>query len=257
MSELPESSARIWRWFGWYGRRYIRKHFDGMRIMHDGLPPRCEGRAMVVYSNHPSWWDPMAAIVMADWAYRDRRHYAPIDAAMLQKYGIFKRLGFFGVEKETARGAAAFVRISAAILEQRQSCLWVTAQGEFTDVRSRPIVLRAGVAHLARRLEDIALVPAAIEYPFWNERLPEVLVRFGEPIYTAEHPGQSVEQWQARLTMALTSAADKLAIAAKERDASVFETILTGKGGTSVVYDAWRRARAWCGGEKYSSRHGN
>ena len=40
--------------------------------------------------------------------------YAPIDAAMLEKYGFFARIGAFGVDLESRRGAAAFLRAGAA-----------------------------------------------------------------------------------------------------------------------------------------------
>jgi hypothetical protein len=32
----------------------------------------------------------------------DHESYAPIDAAMLQRYGVFGRIGAFGVDLETA-----------------------------------------------------------------------------------------------------------------------------------------------------------
>ena len=58
-------------------------------------------------------------------------------------------LGFFGVDPSTLRGAAEFLRTGEAILSAPQRALWVTAQGEFTDVRTRPLQLKTGVGHLA------------------------------------------------------------------------------------------------------------
>ncbi len=251
---LPPSSPRFWRWFGRYARRYIARHFDALRVMRDDPPPAPADKAMVIYSNHPSWWDPMCAIALAQLRYARRAHYAAIDAAMLEKYGVFKKLGFFGVEQDSRRGAAMFLRTAQRIAERRDSVLWVTAQGAFTDVRQRPIVLRPGVAHLARRV-DALLVPVAVEYCFWNERLPNILLRFGEPIDTAAHAGDDVAAWQRRLTAALTGAADRLAGAAIARDPAAFDTLIVGRAGTSVIYDAWRRLRAAVRGERFSRRH--
>ena len=39
-----------------------------------------------------------------------------MDAAALERYGILKRVGVFGVEMKTARGAAQFLRTGLAIL---------------------------------------------------------------------------------------------------------------------------------------------
>ena len=44
---------------------------------------------------------------------------------------------------------------------------------------TRPVRLRPGLAHLARRVPGATIVPLALEYPFWDERTPEALCRFG------------------------------------------------------------------------------
>jgi len=62
----------------------------------------------------------VAVLLSANWP--DRTHYAPMDAAMLARYGIFRRLGMFGVEAGTLRGAAAFLRAGQAILTQAARC---------------------------------------------------------------------------------------------------------------------------------------
>jgi len=225
-----------------------------MRISCDAPVVQCPGVPLVMYSNHPSWWDPMIAIALATSRYANRTHYAPIDAAMLEKYGIFKKLGFFGVDQGSRRGPVAFLRTSQAICEQPDSCLWITAQGQFTDVRKRPIELMPGLAHLARRA-DACIVPIAIEYTFWNERGPNVLIRFGQPLRTSEHASWDVDQWQAGLTEALTKAADALALAGQARDATAFDTLIQGRVGTNVFYDSWRWMVAKATGKAYSRRH--
>ena len=69
--------------------------------------------------------------------------------------------------------------------------LWITAEGSFTDARTRPVRLRPGLAHLARRVPGATIVPLALEYPFWDERTPEALCRFGTPM---ESGGGTVER---------------------------------------------------------------
>ena len=250
----PSRSPLLWRWFTGYARREVAKRFNAVRVHRAGPPPRCDGRPLVIYANHPSWWDPMLAIVTASLRYPDRRHYAPIDAAMLERYDFFKKLGFFGVEPGSAAGARAFLRVADAILAEPDACLWVTAQGRFADVRQRPIELRPGVGHLARRAPHAAFLPAAVEYPFWSEKRPETLVRFGEPI----RPGaarRAAAEWHDQLTAALTETMDALAAAAVARDPRCFEVILAGRGGVSRAYDAWRWTRATLTGRRFDPRH--
>ena len=109
-------------------------------------------------------------------------HYGPIDAEALTRYRFFQRLGFFGVARGTRHGAATFLRVSQAILRQPRSVLWMTPEGHFSDPQQRPVQLQLGLGALARRLDGVAFLPLAIEYVFWEERFPEILLRFGEVI---------------------------------------------------------------------------
>uniref|UniRef100_UPI0019532348 hypothetical protein n=1 Tax=Stenotrophomonas maltophilia TaxID=40324 RepID=UPI0019532348 len=60
------------------------------------------------------------------------------------------------------------------------------AQGQFADVRKRPLGIKAGVAHLCERVPGVTVIPAAFDYPFWTERGAEALVRFGAPMRAAD-----------------------------------------------------------------------
>jgi 1-acyl-sn-glycerol-3-phosphate acyltransferase len=209
---------------------------------------------LLIASNHPSWWDPMLGLVLADRFLADREHYAPIDEAMLAKYRFFSRIGFFGVEPGTRRGAAAFLRAVDVIGSRPGSVLWITPQGRFADVRERPLVLAEGVGHAARRLRAGTLLPLALEYAFWEERTPEALCRFGAPIPLGAE--RTAEAWTREAARGLEEAMDDLAAAAVARDPGPFETILGGAAGVGGIYDLWRRLRARLRGEAFRREHG-
>ena len=247
---VPRISPFMWRWFTWYAQRFLRNHFHAVRLMRGSEPPTIPAdEPLIVYCNHPSWWDPMTGIFLARHFWPDRNHYWPIDAAMLRKYPLFAKLGFFGIERESVRGAAMFLRTGVAVLAQPRACLWVTAQGDFTDVRARPVRLKPGLLHLAARLERGVVLPLAGEYPFWMERTPEALLRFGQPLRLCDHP--SGEQFEAELTAAM----DELATVAIARDRARFTTLIGGAAGTSLFYDAWRRTRAIVTGASFDAAH--
>ena len=240
----------MWRWFAWYAQRFLRKHFHAVRMTRGGGPPMVAAdEPLIVYCNHPSWWDPMIGIFLARHFWPERNHYWPIDAAMLRKYPLFGKLGFFGVEKDSARGGAAFLRTATAVLSGDRACLWITAQGEFADVRARPVLIKQGLSRLAARLERGTILPLAGEYPFWTERTPEALLRFGQPLSIPARPTQD------ELTAKLTQAMDELSAAAVARDPSAFITLHGGAAGTSRVYDGWRRAKAVMAGRRFDAAH--
>lgn len=252
---LPPYSPVLRRLFALYLRRYFKRHFDAVRIAANGLAPRRGRRPLIIYSNHPSWWDPLIAFVIADVFYRGRETYGPMEAEALLKYSFFRRLGVFPIQPGGYRGAATFLRVAEAVLARTGAILYVTAQGEFCDPRQRPVRLQPGLAHLLRRVPQAQAVPLAFEYPFWTERHPEALLRFGSPISAEERPGFSVDQWNSVLSSALEATMDALAADAQQRDPVAFRVLIGGRVGVGGVYDAWRRLKALVGGRRFEAAH--
>ncbi len=243
------------RWFRRYTRSYLQRSFHAIRLCRDGKPPPMPNTPLVIFLNHPSWWDPLVCLFLTHTLFPDRLHYAPIDANALARYRLFARLGFFGIHLGTLRGAETFLRVSQAILHQPQAALWLTPAGRFTDPRQRPARLQQGLSHLALRLERVAFVPLALEYPFWEERFPEVLVRFGDRVQVEPH--QDIEDYTALFARQLEATQDALAADACAREPETFDTLLRGKAGIGGVYDIWRSLRARWQGEAFRPSHGD
>src|SRR5690606_8927734 len=119
-----------------------------------------------------------------------------------------------------------------------------TPEGRFCDVRDRSQPLMPGLAHLCSKLSSGRVIPMAMEYAFWQERLPLCLVMFGQPIDPAQasdlaEQGQAWDKqdWNARLTDALRQTQDRLAESVIARDAAAFQPLLCGRGGAGGLYD--------------------
>ncbi|MCE9531862.1 MAG: lysophospholipid acyltransferase family protein [Planctomycetes bacterium] len=251
---LPHQSLWMFRLFRWHCGRYARKHFHAVRFSRSSPAiPALQGRPLIFVMNHPSWWDIIAGVVLTN-RFVEFRHFAPIDADMLPKYRFFSRIGFFGIDS-TPRGAARFLRTTKAIFEQPHRALWITAQGKFVDPRVRPIELRPGIGYVASRLQKGLIVPVAVEYPFWQERTPEMLLRYGEPLDLADGSHRDGREWTAAIESALTVAQDALAAEAIQRDPAAFEVLVSGKVGVGGVYDGWRRFKAWIRGRRFDAGH--
>ncbi len=263
----PKIDSRIYGGFHWYIPRYIRKHFHALALNQTQLrsvdfQPT---DSLVVYANHSSWWDPLVAMYSAKNMFTGFTFYAPIDASALEKYRIFSKLGFFPVEQETLQGAKHFLNVCLCLLEQPGTSIWITPEGRFVDTRDDSAEFMPGIAHLAHSLQRRSannaartwFVPIAIEYTFWEERLPEILVWFGQPQLVARsESATSKADWGQRLHAALRNAQQRLAEAAIARDESAFEVLLSGGAGTSRVYDAWRRLWARITGKQLDLQHG-
>jgi hypothetical protein len=134
--------------------------------------------------------------------------------------------------------------VSLRILSRPGTALWITAEGHFCDARVRPIRLRPGLAHLARRVPNAVIVPLAIEYTFWNERKPEALVRFGRTVAISDARQHSVAAWNELLEQRLTETMAALAQDAMSRDPGRFREVVRGRAGVGGIYDVWRRLTA-------------
>lgn len=122
------------------------------------------------------------------------------------------------------------------------------------------------MGHLAARLARppagnpgrLQFLPLAVEYTWWHERQPEVLLLFGQPLeVTADTAAaHSPEEWSDLLERRLELAQDALAFEAQGRDPSRFQNLLSGTAGVGGVYDLWRRFRAALRGRSFDPRHG-
>ncbi len=241
--------------FRLYLRYFFWRRFHAVRIASGTAPPPYTGRPLIVYCNHPSWWDPALLLLAIPHLLPQRRGFGPMDAAELERYGLFRRMGVFGIEANSGRGAAAFLRIARTGLDRPDSVLAITAEGAFTDPRCRPVRLRAGLAHLARMCPQAVVLPLALEYSFWNESKPEALLRFGAPVRPAAGGEASVAAWQAALEAGLTEAMDALAAASATRDPAQFTRLFGGTAGVGGIYDMWRRLRGAVRGQAFDPRH--
>jgi 1-acyl-sn-glycerol-3-phosphate acyltransferase len=256
---VPPVSAWLQRGFHAFLRPYLRRHFQciGLHRASYRVSGIEKGRPRIVYSNHPSWWDPLVAHYLNAALFSPRQFYAPIDAAALKQYQVFAKLGFYGVDLQSISGAADFLKTSVAILNNGRSVLWITPEGRFCDVRDTSATLMPGLPHLCTKLHSGTVIPMALEYVFWEERLPICLVMFGEPLDPAACRNWSKQQWNESLTNRLRQTQRRLADAAIARDAAAIELLLCGRGGAGGMYDFMRQMKSWMRGKRFRPEHGD
>ncbi len=256
-AEVPRVAPWLVRLFAGYSRGYVRRHFHSLRVSRASALPDERDLPLVIYSNHASWWDPLVGLLVGREFLPGRTVFAPMDAAALERYGFFKRLGAFGVEQGTRRGAVQFLRAARAILRHSEHVLWLTPQSRFADVRERPVGFKSGIGHLPNQIHRAIFQPVAIEYGFWEERLPEILLRFGEPYETCAGEMQPDPRvWTEFFAGKLTETQDALAAEARQRNAAKFQCLLRGGAGVGLFYDVWRSLKAKCRGQTFQPEHG-
>ena len=258
-ADIPSVSGWLQRGFHRFLRSFLKRHFHAIGIERDS---RCEAaidpdQPLIVYGNHPAWWDPLMAHFLNRTLFPRRQFFAPVDGDALEQYKVFAKLGFYGVRMHTTSGAAAFLRQSLAILHAGDTAIWMTPEGRFADVRDRTAKLMPGLAHLCTRLESGCAVPIALEYVFWEERLPVCLIALGRPQFISEYQGLAKPQWSEMLESELRAAQDRLMQLAIARRSQPFENLIHGNAGAGAMYDFFRRLRVGRHGGKGRFHHGD
>jgi hypothetical protein len=234
----------------------LARHFHAVRLSRSRRPDLVAAgdRPLIVFHNHPSWWDPLLCLLFARQLLPRRQHYVSIDAQEIPRYrlagsllGVEAKgqaaLSLLPVEPGTPRGARRLLDAAQAILSRPGTALWLTAGSPPSDARARPVEPHSALGHLARRLRQGVLLPLALEYPFWGEPLPEALARFGDEV-SVEEAGMRAADWTEVLTANLEGAQDALAREAVTRDPACFEVLLAGKARDEGIAGLWRRLRA-------------
>lgn len=253
-SPVALRSPALHRFFLAAFRRRAGSGLRAIRLAGWGRPGLPEG-PIVVYANHPGWWDGVAFMILSAALFPGRQMYAPMAAEALARYGFMRRIGVFGVEPGTARGALAFLRAAEQVLASPGGMLWVNAPGRFMDARERPVPIMPGLTRLAEMAPGATFLPLALEYPFWGEPLPEMLCGFGAPIRAAELRQLDRPARTAALATALEATMDRLAADAISRDPGRFEVVMQGREGMGGAWQAWRRLGAALRGRRFDPRH--
>jgi len=225
---LPGSfSPRFFGGFAWYVRRLLARDFNAVRLASGSRlaldAARSHDGPVIMLLTHASWWDPLVGLFLADRFMKGREGCAPMDAAMLRRLGLFRKLGLFGIDPDHPDAARAMrEHVLTLMASQTRPTLWITPQGEFTDPRA-PMKLRPGAASIAAACEKTLAIGVAVEYCFWLGRRPELLIR----VLPVESPAKpSTPRWHAAMTEAMSRCASELAKSAMAREAAGFETLI-------------------------------
>jgi hypothetical protein len=114
-----------------------------------------------------------------------------------------------------------------------------------------------GLAHLVRLTTDAVFLPMAVEYAWWEERRPEILLRMGTPLlFDGAMKRSPARALNRQLESHLDAARRRLTEASINREVEAFEVLLGGRGGTNMAYDAWRWFKAALRGKHFDAAHG-
>lgn len=231
--------------FGWYNRRLLRRRFSGVLLDRSSEPLAAtldaDPRPLVLVLNHSAWWDPLVGIGFAGRYLASRSGIAPMDAAQLKKFQMFRKLGLFGIDPDDPQSLSEMLEYTLSFFRTApRPTLALTPQGRFVDPRE-PIRIRPGAAAVCAQAPAARCVSLAIEYAFWLDQRPSIFLRLAEAPAPAS---PSTAGWHRSIQSTMQANQTALAALVMARDPAPFAPLID-RGGSSInpVYDAYLRLR--------------
>lgn len=187
----------------------MARRFEGLRVAGlEHLRGRTSKVPLVLYANHSSWWDGLV-IFQAGWSCRVEQ-YAMMEERQLRAYPFHRKLGAFGVVRESPRDGARSIEYAGQLIKGTNRVLWIFPQGETLPSDARPLMLYPGAARIIERAGVADAAPVAIRYEFLDDYRPEAFVRIGEPSRLTADARFDARRLTALLAERLTRTLDEL-----------------------------------------------
>jgi chlorobactene lauroyltransferase len=207
------------------------------------LPHPAEG-PLVVYMNHPGWWDGYMAFLLDKIVFRERfESYIMMEEKQLRAYRFFTLCGAFSVDRKRPGDAERSVNyISRLLRERRNRILWILPQGRIAPNDQRPLRVFPGAARVALR-SGALLWPVALRYEFRGEQRPEAFIRVGPP--HLPQPGTNDEALTETIRARLTTAVDALRDEVNADRLDHYRVLLAGRPGIDKLFDSFLQLLPW------------
>ena len=171
------------RWFeklfAVYNRNLLKRRFNSLRV--DGLEnlkAKSTRTPLIIYANHSSWWDGLAAHHISQTAQLD--FFVMMEEKQLRNLKLFRKLGAFSVVRENPRQAVDSLNYAAKLLKSdSRRTLWIFPQGEILPNDTRPLDFFRGVLKIAAKAGECSIVSLAFRYEFLGAYKPDIFVKIG------------------------------------------------------------------------------
>jgi hypothetical protein len=234
---------------GWLMRWSMRRHFRHVLARYRGDRGVLDPALPLIYlTSHVAWWDGYLMYLVNRRLFAPRDGYLMMEERQLARYGFFRWVGCFSVDRDHPRRALASLHYAADLLTAAPNrALVLFPQGVIVPNDRRPLHLETGVARLVRRLGRALVVPVALRYEFLGEQHPTAFASAGTPLLVQASQTRAVTTFMALLTEQLTAEMDGLRAAVVDDATHDFTPLLAGSRSVNEAFD---RARHWALGRR-------
>ena len=209
----PAKTSRVWIavanffFFNMLQNRFYAFRYTGV----ENYKNRDDKYPTILFAPHANWWD---GIVLYNIVLRICKKEIRLMVEELNRFPLLRRGGAYSVNKKSAQSAMKALKYSVDLLSDLKNILCIFPQGIIRPPHFRPFEFQTGLAYIAqnaaKKYGKVNLIPVAIDFCFFRDNRPEVVVDFGECIeVTAADAGIDRKEYTHFLETRLTKACDE------------------------------------------------
>lgn len=181
----PAKTSRFWLWvasmffFNMLQNRFFAFRYRGEENYFDAE----KDVPTILFAPHCNWWD---GIVLYNTTHRIFHKEIRLMVEELNRFPLLRRGGAYSVNKKSPQSAMKALQYSVDVVGDLRNILCIFPQGIIRPPHYRPIEFQTGLAYIAenavKRYGKVNLIPMAVDYAFFRDNRPEVVVEFGKRI---------------------------------------------------------------------------
>ena len=181
----PAKTSKFWLWvasmffFNMLQNRFYAFRYRGEENYFDGdtnVPT-------ILFAPHCNWWD---GIVLYNTTHRIFHKEIRLMVEELNRFPLLRRGGAYSVNKKSPQSAMKALQYSVDVVGDVRNIPCIFPQGIISPPHYSPIEFQTGLAYIAenavKRYGKVNLIPMAVDYAFFRDNRPEVIVEFGKRI---------------------------------------------------------------------------
>lgn len=214
------------RWFekifAIYNRNLLKRRFHSFQV--SGVDVLQEAKPQIIYVNHSSWWDGLAAFEI--FKLFDSDSFVMMEEKQLKNLPLFRLLGAFSVVRENPRQAVESINYAAELLlEDSRRTVWIFPQGEILPNDVRPLHFYRGLGRVVEKVGGCTVIPCAMRYEFLGDFKPEIFIKIGHPMHFSRSDNFKAKNSAAVFEDNLSATLDNLKRDIREKQTSSYTRV--------------------------------
>ncbi len=179
---IPAAENKIHiNFFDAFTRFLLWRNFDSVHTQFDHVPQ--SGESTLFIGNHNSWWDALTPLYVNQ-KYFHQRPRAVMEWEQVKRYGFFKKIGCFSIDRSDPRSALKSLQYGIDWLNNESgNSLYLYPQGKIENPWLPQQPFETGIGWMIPKLkEHVKVVPFIQHQHSMHTSKPVLFLKTGKPI---------------------------------------------------------------------------